>query len=128
MDVYDLIDVEIKANKITEGLAFIRSFLNSTPPKNLFEKQLIAVMFGNCYNALKNYGLAEKYYQEMIDKYPQGRYLKDAEKMYESSQEQLEVIAKVELENQKLREKSVDPSTKPTKVTAPSSAESKGNK
>ncbi|CAG4992061.1 Outer membrane protein assembly factor BamD [Dyadobacter sp. CECT 9275] len=105
---------ELAYLKIDAQYRFATNSLNYTMDQLLKQKE--------------RYQAVVKYYQEMIDKYPEGRFLRDAEKMYEGSQKQLEVIAKVELENQKLKEKSVDPSTKPTKVTAPSSTESKGNK
>ena len=61
-----------------------------------------------------------KYYKELIDKYPSGRYLRDAEKMFETSQEQIELIAKLEVERQKLMAKPDTGTTnRPTKVTAP---------
>lgn len=61
-----------------------------------------------------------KFYKQLIDKYPTGKYLRDAEKMYEDSQKQLEYIAKVEVERQKLEVKPDSSGSKPTKVTAPS--------
>jgi len=70
-----------------------------------------------------------KYYKEMIDKYPSGKYLRDAEKMFENSQEQVELIAKAEVERQKLEAKpDTGSSTKPTKVTTPPTAESNTKK
>jgi outer membrane protein assembly factor BamD len=61
-----------------------------------------------------------KYYQELIDKFPSTSYARDAEKMYDESQKQLEVFARVEAERAKLKEAIQDQATKPTKVTAPS--------
>jgi len=66
-----------------------------------------------------------KFYKEMVDKYPSGKYVRDAERMFEDSQEKLELIAKTDLERQKLEVKP-DTSSKPTKVTAPAIAEPKG--
>jgi len=66
-----------------------------------------------------------KFYQELVDKYPTGNYLRDAEKMYAASQKQLEVFAKAESAKLKLQEEKQDAATKPTKVTAPSSSETK---
>lgn len=66
-----------------------------------------------------------KFYQELVDKYPTGEYLRDAEKMYSASQKQLEVFAKAENERLKSQEANPDSATKPTKVTAPSASETK---
>ncbi|PWJ57102.1 outer membrane protein assembly factor BamD [Dyadobacter jejuensis] len=65
-----------------------------------------------------------KFYQQMIDKYPEGKYGKDAEKMYASSQTELANIIKIEEKNRKLKEDKVDPGKKPTKLTAPTTAKS----
>lgn len=61
-----------------------------------------------------------KFYQELVDKYPTGTYVKDAERMYTASMKQLEVFAKAEKERQKLLEEMRENANKPTKVTAPS--------
>jgi outer membrane protein assembly factor BamD len=66
-----------------------------------------------------------KFYQELIDKYPQGRYLRDAERMYDDSQKQLETIVKQEQEKQKLKEAQPEPGTKPAKVSSPAVSEQK---
>lgn len=63
---------------------------------------------------------AVKYYQEFIDKYPTSAYLKDAEKLYSESQNELDRIAALEAEKLKKQEKKTDPATKPTKVTTSS--------
>lgn len=63
-----------------------------------------------------------KFYQELVDKYPAGKYNRDAEKMYDDSQKQIELIAKAEAERQKLKESQPDPTTKPAKVTTPTPA------
>jgi outer membrane protein assembly factor BamD len=60
-----------------------------------------------------------KFYNEYIDKYPTGKYVRDAERMFENSQKQLEVIAKAEIERQKLEVKPDTSDQKPTRVTAP---------
>lgn len=61
-----------------------------------------------------------KYYKEFVDKYPQSSYLKDAEKLYTTSEEELERIAALEKEKQRFLEQKVDPVTKPAKVTTSS--------
>ena len=66
-----------------------------------------------------------KFYKELVDKYPAGKFVRDAERMFEDSQEKLELIAKAEIERQKLEVKP-DTGSKPTKVTAPAVAEPKG--
>lgn len=67
-----------------------------------------------------------KYYRELVDKYPTGRYVRGAEKMFEESQEKLELIAKAEIEKQKLEVKPDTSGSRPTKVTAPATSEPKG--
>ena len=66
-----------------------------------------------------------KFYKELVDKYPTGKFSRDAEKMFENSQKELEFIAKAEVEKKKLEVKP-DSSAKPTKVTAPAPVEPKG--
>jgi outer membrane protein assembly factor BamD len=68
----------------------------------------------------ERYADVVKFYQELIDKYPQGSYVRDAEKMYASSQRQLEIFAKAESEKKKLQEQQPNDPTKPTRVTVPS--------
>lgn len=53
------------------------------------------------------------YYQELIDKYSKSAYLRQAEKMYETSQKELERIEKLEKEQQK----QTDPN-RPAKITS----------
>ena len=48
---------------------------------------------------------ASKFYLELVDKYPNSSYLKDAEKMYEKSNKEVERIAKLEAEQKALLEK-----------------------
>ena len=68
----------------------------------------------------ERYESAVKFYKELVDKYPQSSYLKDAEKLYTNSEEELERIAALEKEKQKILEQKVDPVTKPAKVTTSS--------
>lgn len=68
----------------------------------------------------ERYESTVKYYKEFVDKYPQSSYLKDAEKLYTTSEEELERIAALEKEKQKFLEQKVDPVTKPAKVTTSS--------
>ena len=56
-----------------------------------------------------------KYHQEFVDKYPGSKYVKQAEKMYETSQKEIERIAKLEQEREKEKEKL---KATPAKVTA----------
>ncbi len=68
----------------------------------------------------ERYQSAVKYYQEFIDKYPKSTYLKDAEKLYSNSEEELVRIAALDKEKQKILDKRADPNTKPAKVTTSS--------
>jgi outer membrane protein assembly factor BamD len=53
----------------------------------------------------ERYSEASKFYLELVDKYPQSGYLKDAEKMYVKSNVEVERIAKFEAEQKALLEK-----------------------
>jgi outer membrane protein assembly factor BamD len=48
---------------------------------------------------------ATKFYLELIDKYPQSAFLKDAERMYEQSNKEVERISKLEAEYKAMLEK-----------------------
>ncbi|WP_025762379.1 outer membrane protein assembly factor BamD [Dyadobacter tibetensis] len=63
-----------------------------------------------------------KFYNQMVDKYPQTKYGKEAEKMFEDSQKQLASIAEIEEKNRKTKEEQGDPSKNPTKLSAPTTA------
>ena len=60
-----------------------------------------------------------KYHQEFVDKYPNSRFIKDSEKMYEESQKEIDRLVKVEQDREKEKErlKNADPN-RPAKVTA----------
>lgn len=62
----------------------------------------------------ERYQEAIGYYQAFIDKYPNSKYLKQAERMYESSQKEIERLVKVEQEREKLKQET----NRPAKVTA----------
>jgi outer membrane protein assembly factor BamD len=53
----------------------------------------------------ERYSDASKFYLDFVDKYPQSPFLKDAEKMYEKSNQEVERIAKLEAEQKALLEK-----------------------
>ncbi|QJW90070.1 outer membrane protein assembly factor BamD [Spirosoma taeanense] len=63
----------------------------------------------------ERYQEAIGYYQAFVDKYPNSKYLKQAEKMYESSQKEIERLVKLEQEREKLKESETN---RPAKVTA----------
>lgn len=73
----------------------------------------------------ERYQSVVKFHTELVDKYPNSKYLKDAEGMYENSQKELETIAKVEANQLRIKQMLPNPETKPAKVTAPSSAETR---
>jgi two-component system, sensor histidine kinase PdtaS len=56
----------IEIGKSKQGLAFITDFINKYPPGKFSDREIVACAFGDCYNALKNFRAAEKYYLEMI--------------------------------------------------------------
>jgi len=53
----------------------------------------------------ERYSEASKFYLDLIDKYPQSAYLKDAERMYEQSNKEVDRIAKLEAEYKAMVEK-----------------------
>lgn len=70
---------------------------------------------------MDRYKEAVKYYQAFLDKYPSSPFVKDAEKLYSSSQEAIEKLEVAEKARQKkLDELRGDPANKPAKVTTSS--------
>ncbi|GAB2777256.1 hypothetical protein GCM10027275_20330 [Rhabdobacter roseus] len=65
-----------------------------------------------------------KYYQAFVDKYPESKFGRDAERLYDDSQKELTRIAELEKTRQELREKQGDPATKPTKITTSAASSS----
>ncbi len=67
----------------------------------------------------ERYQEAISYHQAFVDKYPNSQYVKQSEKMYETSQKELDRLAKEEQarEKEKLKLKTPDPN-RPAKVTA----------
>ncbi|KAB7727945.1 outer membrane protein assembly factor BamD [Rudanella paleaurantiibacter] len=60
---------------------------------------------------------AVTFYQAMVDKYPSSKYLKQAEKMYETSVKEVERLAKLEKEKEQQKQNDAN---RPAKVTAAS--------
>ena len=105
-------------------------------PDSKYNEELAYLKVESQYNLASNsFSLKQKdryldvvkFYKEMVDKYPAGKYLRDAEKMYDNSQKELEVIAQAEKERQKQIEAQPDSISKPTKVTASNGNEPKQN-
>ncbi|GLU51574.1 hypothetical protein Dfri01_10350 [Dyadobacter frigoris] len=105
-------------------------------PDSQYNEELSFLKVESQYNLASNslylkqkdrYTDVVKYYKELVDKYPTGKYLRDAEKMYDTSIKELEIIAKAEKERQKLLEVQPDSGSKPTKVTASTAPEQKQN-
>ena len=76
--------------------------------------------FSLAQNSLENkqkerYQEAIGYYQAFVDKYPNSQFLKQSEKMYETSQKEIERLGNLEKEREKEREKLKNA---PAKVTA----------
>jgi two-component sensor histidine kinase len=62
-----LVIAYLEAGKPREGLMVLRSFISKkATPETAVNKQLIAFLFGKCYNAIGNFKTAERYYLEMI--------------------------------------------------------------
>ncbi|WP_158286597.1 histidine kinase dimerization/phosphoacceptor domain -containing protein [Chitinophaga sp. S165] len=56
----------IKAGLPREALTILNRSMKNYPPKEPLNRELMAGAFADCYAALKQYQLAEKYYREMI--------------------------------------------------------------
>lgn len=96
-------------SQFSEELSYLKVDAQYTLAKSsIFDKQK------------ERYQSAVKYYQEFVDKYPQSSYLRDAEKLYSNSEEELERIAALEKERQKILDRRVDPANRPAKVTTSS--------
>jgi outer membrane protein assembly factor BamD len=98
-------------------------------PDSKYNEELSYLKVGAQFNLAENsfdfkqkerYADVVKFYQELVDKFPQGNYVRDAEKMYASSQRQLESFAKAENEKKKFLEQPQNDPNKPTRVTVPS--------
>lgn len=50
--------------KTKEALHYINSITSKYPPKSTFDKMSVAYIKANCYDELKDYGPAEKYFKE----------------------------------------------------------------
>jgi len=67
----------------------------------------------------ERYQEAISYHQSFVDKYPNSRYLKQSEKMYDTSQKEIERLDKLEQEREKEKEKLKNhDASRPAKVTA----------
>ncbi|GAB2542018.1 outer membrane protein assembly factor BamD [Spirosoma aerophilum] len=65
----------------------------------------------------ERYQEAISYHQAFVDKYPNSRYLKQSEKMFETSQKEIDRLDKLEQEREKEKERLKD-ANRPAKVTA----------
>ena len=65
----------------------------------------------------ERYQEAISYHQAFVDKYPNSQYLKQSEKMFETSQKEIERLDKLEQEREKEKERLKD-ANRPAKVTA----------
>ncbi|GAB3574456.1 hypothetical protein GCM10027578_37140 [Spirosoma luteolum] len=80
--------------------------------------------FSLAKNSLENkqkerYQEAIGYYQSFVDKYPNSKYVKQAEKMYETSVREVDRLAKLEAEREREKEKLKAPdANRPAKVTS----------
>ncbi|QKZ13849.1 histidine kinase dimerization/phosphoacceptor domain -containing protein [Spirosoma sp. KUDC1026] len=52
-----------------EALRFLKELVAEIPTNTLIQKACVAQNFAYCYDALQNYGLAERYYQEALLRY-----------------------------------------------------------
>lgn len=56
----------ISMGKAKEALDLLLSTAKKDPPATMMDKEDLARALGNCFSALQQYALAEKYYQEMM--------------------------------------------------------------
>ena len=63
--VRNVVRVIIAQGKERQALAFLQSQEKKHPPVYPVTKTMFAESFGHCYNALKEYALAERYFEEM---------------------------------------------------------------
>ena len=61
-----IVRILTKIGKGKEALDFVNDCVRRSPPAQTREKSYVANALGDCYNALQQYDLAEKYYLEMI--------------------------------------------------------------
>ena len=97
---------EFPDSKFNEELAFLKVDAQYSLAKNSFENK-----------QKERYQEAIGYYQTFVDKYPISSYLKQAEKMYADSQQEVERLDKLAQEREKEKLKKADPNH-PAKVTA----------
>lgn len=95
---------EFPDSKYNEELAFLKVDAEFSLAQNSLESK-----------QKERYQEAINYYQAFVDKYPNSQYLKQAERMYETSQKEIDRLVKLEQEREKL--KNPDPN-RPAKVTA----------
>lgn len=62
-----VVDQYIRLNQPDKALSFLLNYEKTRPPKTPADQETIAGAKGDCYAALKNFALAEKYYKEMIE-------------------------------------------------------------
>ena len=93
---------EFPDSEYNEELAFLKVDAEYSLAKNSLETK-----------QKERYQESISYYKAFIDKFPASKYIKQAEKMYESSQKEIERLDQLELEREKLKN-----ANHPSKVTA----------
>ncbi|MEO8415628.1 MAG: sensor histidine kinase [Ginsengibacter sp.] len=56
----------IEKEGVGKALVFLENFLKRNTPLRIFDKEIVAELWGNCFNALGKYDMAEKKYLDMI--------------------------------------------------------------
>ncbi|MEP6748858.1 MAG: histidine kinase dimerization/phosphoacceptor domain -containing protein [Bacteroidota bacterium] len=56
----------LEKGKPEDALNFASAYLESSEPVRLIDKEIVAGVYADCYNALKQFNKAEKYYLQMI--------------------------------------------------------------
>lgn len=98
---------EFPDSKYNEELAFLKVDAEFSLAQNSLETK-----------QKERYQEAISYHQEFIDKYPNSRFVKQSEKMYETSQKELERLTKLEQEREKEKQNNQPDPNRPAKVTA----------
>jgi outer membrane protein assembly factor BamD len=97
---------EFPDSQYNEELAFLRVDAEFSLAQNSLETK-----------QKERYQEAMKYHQEFIDRFPNSKFVKQSEKMYETSQQEIDRLTKLEEEREKEKQRLKD-ANRPAKVTA----------
>lgn len=64
--VSQIANLLLQKNQAEEALNFLSAYVKTYAPVRLIDKEIVAGAYADCYNALKQFNRAEKYYLQMI--------------------------------------------------------------